>query len=170
MYCSSYLFIHSLQSHLSWLSLDQSIYYSHILIYTFTGSSCYVVQRIFELSLPATLVCCVRVLGRLSHSYLSRLFHIILVNPSFPFHWSRFAPHISYFLAFIFTNMFWDVTTWFVGVWIWAKSNFRQVKWDFFISVEEASSHCAAAADSDFPGKLIRITFLMRKLQQMKLW
>jgi hypothetical protein len=39
----------------------------------------------------------------------------------------------------------------------------------FFVSVEEASSHCAAAVDADFPGKLIRITFLIRKLQQMKL-
>lgn len=40
----------------------------------------------------------------------------------------------------------------------------------FFVSVEEASSHCAGAVYADFPGKLIRITFLIRKLQRMKLY
>ena len=48
-----------------------------------------------------------------------------------------------------------------------AKVKLQTSEMRFLRSVVEAGSYCAAAVGGDCPGTLIRITFLILKLQQM---
>jgi len=90
-------------------------------------------------------------------------------NPVFSFSWKPFYSVDFLFPCFHFHKhvlRYNSMICWCMNL---AKIKLQTSEMRFFISIAEASSHRAAAVDADFPGKLIRITFLIRKLPQMKL-